>query len=103
MSLLSVANKKFGFTRPHGLFVPNDGDQRKWMTSACDGNGRKLAADRQRSIDYSQSLALAIGKENVPVCVRGHNDGRSRDTLSRTVLERCPHRYCCISGDLRRF
>jgi hypothetical protein len=42
------------------------------MTLVSDGNGRKLAADRQRSIDDPQSQAMAVGKENVPVCVPGH-------------------------------
>ena len=58
-----------------GLFVPNDSDQRKWMASVGDGNDRKLAADLHRSINYRQRLAMAVGRENVPVCVRSKGRG----------------------------
>jgi hypothetical protein len=39
------------------LFVPNDGDQTKWLAWASDGNDRKL-----------------VSRGSVPICVRGTGD-----------------------------
>jgi len=73
------------------------------MTLVSDGNGRKLAGDRQRSIDYLQSQAMTVGKENVPVCVPGHNGLAAAETPPwSTVLSRCPPRYGLHLNDLWR-
>ena len=58
-----------GKRNPRGLFVPNDGDQGRWRTWASDGKWRKLAANLHCSINLRPSLAMAVERGNVPICV----------------------------------
>ena len=53
-----------------GLFVPNDGNQGIWLSWASDGKRRQLPVNQHLSIEVPQSLAMAVGRENVPTCVR---------------------------------
>jgi hypothetical protein len=67
--LLYRADEARLVVQPPGLFVPNDGDQGRWLTWASDGYGWILPAEQAFSVSNPQSLATAIGGKNVPACV----------------------------------
>src|SRR5271165_3812040 len=52
---------------------------------ARHGNDRKVAADLHSSVNLRQRPATAVGRENVPICVRSENfPGRVQAELNRT-------------------
>jgi len=53
----------------HDLFVPNDSEQAIWLTCASDGKRWKLPVSQHLSINFTQSSAIAVARENVPDCV----------------------------------
>jgi hypothetical protein len=72
------------------LFVPNDSDQTIWLTWASDGKRRKMAANLHCSINFPQSSAMTVRRENVPICVR--TDNALAATKSPRSSSWCPNR-----------
>lgn len=70
-----------GGIRTHGLFVPNDSDQRIWLKWVGDGDGWKVAVDLHAATNAPQSLATAIDRENVSICVRTFEPTQGRIDL----------------------